>query len=190
MASVTLASLRAATRSHHERLDAGLSFPEALASRTGRRRMAGRFYGWQAGVERALGDLLSDIEGLELETRLRAAGFDADLRALELDMAGLPICPVPAVRTPGEAMGLLYVVEGSTLGGKVIRQRVRAGGGDLEGLGFLDPYGVRTGEMWRAFLGVLEREACSDGVRGDVVRGGVMGFEQAELWLNPALAAA
>lgn len=190
MASDVLEALRRATSPHHQRLDSGLGLPEALAAPDRRRRIVGRFYGWQAGVERALGESLDGVTGLDLETRRRARRFAPDLAALDIDRASLPLCPVPSAQSLGEALGLLYVAEGSTLGGKVIGKALQSGGHDLEGLGFLDPYGTRTGEMWRGFLGVLEREARSERVRAEAVRGAVMGFQQAERWLNPTEVAA
>ena len=94
--------------------------------------------------------------------------------------AAAPEAP-PPVGSLGEALGLLYVLEGSTLGGKVIRRQVEASGGDMAGLTFLDPYGAQAGERWRSFLAVLDRAAGAE--PEGAVAGARAGFRHAELRL-------
>lgn len=83
-------------------------------------------------------------------------------------------------------MGWVYVAEGSMLGGRIIRRRLAAEGRDLDGLGFLDPYGEETGARWRAFMDLLDR-ACANGhaTIDQVVKGGVDGFAFAHRTLQP-----
>jgi heme oxygenase len=80
---------------------------------------------------------------------------------------------------------MLYVLEGSSLGARVIRKQAAAQGQDMTGLSFLDPYGAAVGERWKAFTAVLARECPADDHQAveDVVRGGVAGFACAESWL-------
>jgi heme oxygenase len=182
MTSAVLQAVRAATHHLHEILDARLDLPERLADMSARGAIVRRFEGFQAGLERALGDRLDHLAELELGRRRRAHRFEADHAALGGPARPRPpSCPVPAAGSVGEALGLLYVGEGSTLGGKVIGRRLEARGAPLTGLGFLDPYGDDTGSMWRGFLAVLETHGggCAD----QVVAGGVSGFTQAVAWL-------
>lgn len=181
MTSAVLQALRAATHHLHETLDARLDLPQRLADMRGRRGVVRRFQGFQTGLERALGERLDALPGLELARRRRAHRFDDDLAALGAPREpSAPICPVPRAGSVGEALGLLYVGEGSTLGGKVIGRGLAARGVSLAGLGFLDPYGDDTGSMWRGFLAVLEQEG---GRPDQVVAGGVSGFTHAVAWL-------
>ena len=64
----------------------------------------------------------------------------------------------------------------------MIRKHAERAGLDMSGLGFLDPYGERTGQAWRSFLAVLEREcpAQDEALGQAAARGGVMGFAHAE----------
>jgi heme oxygenase len=80
-------------------------------------------------------------------------------------------------------LGFFYVLEGSTLGGKIINRKVEADGGDLTGLSFLSPYGARTGERWRSFLAVLDEADVDEAATGAIVAGGVRAFETAIDWL-------
>jgi heme oxygenase len=56
----------------------------------------------------------------------------------------------------------MYVLEGSTLGGRIILKALRSQGVSTDVLHFLDPYGKGAGELWRTFLHVLERETAPD----------------------------
>ena len=80
----------------------------------------------------------------------------ADLRALEAP-CDAQAAVVPAVRSWAEALGVLYVVEGSTLGLQMVRKRLRHDHPALHGAGrFVAGYGDASGRIWRAFLGSLE----------------------------------
>lgn len=176
MTQSVLERLRDATRLAHERLEERLDILASMQSLEGRRQLAARFHSLHAGMEAALEPWLAPIEGLDFAARRRT-------RALADDLAALGVEPPPSHSAPqpvdaAEALGLFYVLEGSSLGGKVIRKQAERAGLDMTGLSFLDPYGARTGEAWRQFLAVLERECPpQDRTRGEAAaRGGVMGF--------------
>jgi heme oxygenase len=92
-----------------------------------------------------------------------------------------PIAPAfPAPRSAAEALGMLYVLEGSTLGGRMILRALAERGVHDPALQFLDPYGTDTGARWRAFLDVLARETGDDEERiAAACRGGVTAFRHA-----------
>lgn len=185
-----LTRLRDATRDHHQRLEQRLDILERMASPDGRRHLVLRFHGLHAGAEAVLAPWLADLPDLDFEDRRRVNLLADDLRKLRI-APGAP-APVPEPVSAGEAMGMLYVLEGSSLGAKVIRKQAALRGLDMEGLSFLDPYGARTAERWRGFLDVLARESAARGPAWDdaVVKGGQRGFTQAEAWLCGAPVAA
>jgi heme oxygenase len=66
---------------------------------------------------------------------------------------------LPAAPTLAHAFGLLYVLEGATLGGQLLRRRLGPAL-DLtaeQGLAFFGAYGSEVGPMWRAFTDALAR---------------------------------
>jgi heme oxygenase len=66
----------------------------------------------------------------------------------------------------------------------MILKAVAARAGEIEGLAFMDPYGARTGEAWRGFLEVLEREVANDPGRLDGAEAGASaGFAYARACL-------
>ncbi len=62
-----------------------------------------------------------------------------------------PLPDFPAPTGQAEALGMLYVLEGSTLGGRFITGALAARGVIDPGLAFLDPYRDQTGVRWRSF---------------------------------------
>ena len=171
--------LREATQAAHARLEARAGILEQIASPGGRRAIVMRFHWLHADIEAAAAPWLVDLPALAFETRRRT-------RLLEQDMAALDIGefrPTPGgVQAGGaaEALGLMYVLEGSTLGGRLIESRVRSAGGNLQGLSFLNPYGRHTSLRWRAFLAVAEDLASDPAAAVAMVRGAVAGFDHAE----------
>ncbi|MBS0335147.1 MAG: biliverdin-producing heme oxygenase [Proteobacteria bacterium] len=176
--------LREETRTQHMLLEARADILGRIASPAGRRSVVRGFHRLHAEIEAVAGPWLEGMAGLEYAARRRTGQLAADLAAL-----GAPPPPAaeggaaPQAASLGEALGLVYVLEGSTLGGQAIRREALARGGDLTGLSFLDPYGGRVGERWRAFLAVMEAQAAGLRVQDAVVRGARAGFAHAELRL-------
>ncbi|WP_181700216.1 biliverdin-producing heme oxygenase [Chthonobacter albigriseus] len=71
-----------------------------------------------------------------------------------------------------EAMGSLYVLEGSTLGGRVIARHLQRRFGLVAGAGaaYFSSYGAAIGPMWTAFRARLE--AFSDPAHDDAIVAG------------------
>ncbi|WP_119155029.1 biliverdin-producing heme oxygenase [Caldimonas tepidiphila] len=92
------------------------------------------------------------------EARRRAARLAQDLRALGEDPS-LPPAPVrlPRTDTLARALGSLYVIEGSTLGARIIGPRLQAGLGVTPQAGgsYFAGHGEHTGTMWRDFRQAL-----------------------------------
>lgn len=190
MASETVSRLRDATRDEHQRLEDSLDIFGRVARPEGRRRLVERFHGLHAGAERALSPLLSGIAGLDYDARSRLPFLAADVRTLGGDPAGLTLCDVDRPANLAEALGVFYVLEGSTLGGQVIRKRLEARGDTDRGLSFLNPYRDQVGPRWRAFLEVLERDTATEPRRDAAVKGALAGFAMTQAWLCVPLEAA
>jgi len=97
---------------------------------------------------------------------LQSLGVRPKLPALQRDLAALGADPAAARPRPlhaaagGEAaaLGGLYVLEGATLGGRMIARRLRQRWGQRPELpfAFLEFAGERPGSEWRRFGGALE----------------------------------
>ena len=79
----------------------------------------------------------------------------------------------------GEKLGWVYVVEGSTLGGRLILKFLNGKFDDLQekGARFLDGYGADTGLRWKAFLSQLSTYAVENNQEEEVIGGAVKAFD-------------
>lgn len=167
-----LEGMRNATRETHRRLEERLDAVRRFAECASREALIRRYAALHVPADAALAEALEPVAGLEFGARSRA-------HLLSRFVGEAPAFPRP--RSRAEALGLLYVLEGSTLGGRAILHALARQGVADPDLAFLDPYGAATGARWRSFLSVLERETEGDAERvGEAVFGAVRGFDHAE----------
>ncbi len=175
-----LSQVRAATAAQHADLDSRLDVFARLASAEGRRQFVAAQFSLHAAVEPLLQAMLGAIDGLSIGARQKSAVLREDLIALGFSRTQIEQLTqerAPALDDAHHALGFAYVLEGATLGGRVIRRIAAARGLSLEGLGYLDAYGEDVAVRWRAFCDVLEREGRLD--IEAVVRGAIEGFAYA-----------
>ena len=178
-----IVKLRRATAESHIRLETSLDLPARLADAGERRRIVAGFLSLHESAEARLEPWSRAHADLEAATQPRAPLIRADLASL----GGSPELhpPAPRIDSLGRALGWHYVLEGSALGGKVIRREMARRGADAKGLTFLDPYGEQTGARWRGFIALIDRLHRSGAADGDeIVAGAVDGFEHAALVLE------
>ncbi len=183
-----LARLRSETRELHARVEQSLDLPRRLASLGDYAAMLSRYYGFYAPVEQLLRSVLAvdaDLSRLSKTNLLQE-----DLAALGLsgsEIAALPRCAqMPALPNAAAAWGCLYVLEGATLGGQVIRRELERALPQTRGrgCGFLSAYGTRVGEMWKSFCGALTvYESRHPGSADPIVEGAVETFTCFEEWV-------
>lgn len=95
-------------------------------------------------------------------------GSRRKLPLIEKDLAGLAIKPRSASEelefsSEYEALGAMYVIEGSTLGGNVIaKQLSKTEGFDQVTFNFFGCYRENTGPMWKNFKEVLDGEVTEE----------------------------
>lgn len=183
-----LTRLRQATAQAHQALEDHVNAVDTLSSTTDRRAMVARYYQMHASADSALESWLEKAPDLDQAARRRTPLLEKDMAALGLNLPPHATLPRVSVTSLAEALGFLYVLEGSSLGGRVITKGLISRGASLAGLSFLDPYGRDIGERWRSFILVLEREGGRDA--DGVVRGALAGFRHAAACLlapEPAL---
>lgn len=187
-----LARLRAETAAHHRRIEDVVPLLREDLDLRRYRDYLGRLLGYVAPIEErlvAFRTAFSDAR-IDLAARRKAPLLELDLAALGLErptITSLRRCnALPALGSIDSAWGCLYVLEGSTLGGQVIKRTL---GPRLEltvdfGLRFLAGYGEQTACSWRAFaeaIGRHERARCDPDA---VVRGAQGTFETMTEWLR------
>ncbi|MET0411678.1 MAG: biliverdin-producing heme oxygenase [Polyangiaceae bacterium] len=102
-----------------------------------------------------------------------------------IEPASIRACNSPPVfASTAEAVGGAYVLEGSTLGGRVISRHVQSRFGADVPRSFLECYGSETGEKWQSFRAALSRFAGSRDLEDRVIVGARETFAAFTRWLQ------
>lgn len=189
-----LRMLRSGTAAEHESVERTL---DLLAPELDRSRLTGvltRMHGFWRAAEAGLDDWAarfpSDAEAVTWSARRRSGLFAADLGRLgAVPSDAGPV--LPPVGDTDDALGRLYVLEGSTLGGTFIDRHL-TGLPSLSGvrLRAFTPYGAETGAMWHAFRRVTRDRVAGGGDADAMLTAATGTFRALEEWCRPAGAAA
>lgn len=114
------------------------------------------FYAYFSAVERAIAPHINASTLPDHQDRRNSSYIKADIQELGGDLTNLPSASAPTVTNAVEAMGALYVLEGSIMGGPYIVQMLRKLGID-RGFAFFSGYGENSGKMWHAFTEALDK---------------------------------
>jgi heme oxygenase len=186
--------LRTGTAPEHEAversldlLDDGLTPARLGAVLT---RMHGFWLAAEAGLDGWAAAEPVAAAGVQWADRRRAHLFASDLAALGAVPAG-PV-PTPSLAPVGDtdaALGRLYVLEGSTLGGVFIDRHLAtlpqlAGAGPLRAF---SPYGQRTGAMWHGYRSAARAHVAAGGDAGRLVAAARETFTALAAWCGAPL---
>ncbi len=185
-----LEALRTGTALLHVALEKRLPFFSEYLDADWFRRLLQAYYGFYGPMEAALYDCELIPDGYDTELRVKTPTLLSDLLALGLnDMAinDLPRCTqLPLLDTPAACLGALYVLEGATLGGQVLRREM-AQRLDLDadnGGAFLNVYGPETGRRWKDFLDYLGHQQMDAPAKQHAVDAARSTFRCFEQWLD------
>lgn len=175
--------LKQATHTAHQQLE-GLMIPamKQIRHQRGYAQLLYLFYGYYQPLESLLepfvGQYLPDIH-----TRRKAALILDDLQALEADTSAIPQAPaLPLIENAAQAMGALYVLEGSTLGGTHIARMLQQQLGSDTGLSFFYGYGPETGSKWKTFVDALNAFPAGDQAEQEMINAANETFNTLKHW--------
>lgn len=166
--------LRAATRPLHERLEERFDAIRLLSDDSRRSETIRRYASFHLPADAVLGRALRHIPALDMGRRARGG-------LLSNHADGWKWIDFPPPAGVADALGMLYVVEGATLGGNIILKRLRDNGANRPEFAFLHPYGSQSGLMWKRFLSAAEAEIGADtAAREMACNGAIAAFRHAE----------
>lgn len=181
------AALRDRTRDSHERTEAALDLLGPGLTLDRYRRLLERWYGFEATWERHAPAVLGDAF---FAPRRRLPMLDADLHACGLtadQIAALPTVPDAALpfADRSAALGILYVIEGSTLGGQHVAKTVatRLGLSPDRGTAYFSSYGPDVGRFWRETKAQLDAPPFAADSEA-VIAGAIAAFDYLGTWLT------
>ena len=182
--------LRTGTGQLHVALEKRLPFFSERLDANWYRRLLQAYYGFYAPMEAVLYGSGLIPDGFDCALRAKTPTLLSDLLALGLDdhaINALPHCTdLPTFDTPAACLGALYVLEGATLGGQVLRREMAARlAVDADNGGaFLDVYGAETGRRWKDFLDYLGRFPLDASAKQRAVTAARSTFSGFEQWLD------
>jgi heme oxygenase len=189
-APTLLEALRTGTALLHVALEKRLPFFSEHLNADGYARLLQAYYGFYRPMEAALYDCDLIPEGFDQALRVKTPTLVSDLHALGLHEQAIDTLPrcaeLPTFDSAAACLGALYVLEGATLGGQVLRREMaqRLGLDADNGGAFLNVYGAETGRRWKDFLDYLGRLPLDAAAKQRAVDAARSTFSCFEQWLD------
>jgi len=187
--AVFLNELREQTRPQHEALE---QIPESkiLTSESlddsSYARYLSRLYPIVKAFEEDIFPIISK-EIADLDDRRKEPVLRRDLSEMGVDADALPAFSFDLESsTLPELMGMMYVMEGSTLGGKFIAGNVRKAldRGPENGAGYFSVYGDSLGTKWKKFLDIFVNFVVTSNGETAAIKGARSMFDEMKYWLQ------
>lgn len=184
-----LNDLRNATAAQHKRLEASrlsqnLMSPDvSIEEYTAYLAHMKNVIAWcEENIFPVTADLFDDIE-----SRRKLPLIERDLTLLQSGTKGAGV-NVPgaydhtAITHLPAALGYMYVIEGSTLGGRMILNHIKAtlGIDEQNGASFFAGYEAETGKLWKRFLDIFSRYTVENDVQNGVIASAADAFKSIE----------
>lgn len=127
------------------------------------------FYAYFNKVEQAIAPYITAQLLPDHAERRNSAYLKQDIEELGFDVNELPSATAPEVNNTLQALGALYVMEGSIMGGPIIVKMLEKGG-ITKGVSFFSGYGEATGMMWGKFVAVLNEQAKTEADEAQAIK--------------------
>ena len=177
MSAGALLALRRGTRTEHERLEARLDLLSPSLTRPRYVEVLERFLGVVAPLEARLDAAPVPVD--DWRDRRKAHLLADDLGHVDVEACD----DLPDVTTPDRALGCLYVLEGSTLGGREVAAVVESRLGADVPTRYLRSYGDDVPARWSSFRGAVAARADAGGDVGAMVDAARHTFAAFDRWL-------
>ncbi|MCF0073659.1 biliverdin-producing heme oxygenase [Dyadobacter sp. CY261] len=124
----------------------------------------------------------------ELPERRKSRLIIEDLLATGCSESQIVALPVYRFQfsSVAEALGIMYVLEGSTLGGKILYRHIHEvlGLTPENGASYFWGYGTQTGNLWKSFISSLTQFVDQTGERDAVIDSAKRTFTIIDNWLD------
>lgn len=169
-------TLAQATRSLHQRIEDN-PFMHAFLRKEPMeqpyRWLLTKLYPFAVGGEAKLSELIDENEGFDITKRLRSHLLYNDLVGLGISPESSDFSLFDTINTLPNAIGLLYVMEGSRKGGEFLSSHLIK---SQLPMSYLVGYGETTDKQWEEFCTLLQRYANTP-LQDEIVSGAISAFE-------------
>lgn len=145
------------------------------------------FYGYFGALELHIERYINASNLADYEDRRKTSAIADDITALGAIIPALATDDkLPVIDNYLKAFGALYVIEGSTLGGKIISKMIQQHLHikDGPGLSFFNSYGPQTEYMWDNFKEILNHVAITAEDEEIITGAANQTFAKFEAWLD------
>lgn len=152
--------LKQDTLEHHQQLEKVIVGKiKAITSIAGYTALLKHFYSFFGALEEALPVDLIENYLPDYRYRHKKEKLKSDILACGGQLPEIKQKSLPVVDTAAKAMGALYVMEGSSLGGQIISKMIARALNlsDDKSLSYFVGYGAQTESMWEVFKGAINR---------------------------------
>ena len=148
-----------------------------------------KLYGFVSSFEENVFPVLKDVDA-DLDSRKKSELMQSDLKTLRVDISRIPIVPKEYFKVHfsdvTNSIAGLYVLEGSMLGGVMIKKHL------AEKLGhevddctkYLTGYGAETGKVWKNFLTMLSNQAHDIHQEQAIIKSAKNTFDLLNQWIS------
>jgi heme oxygenase len=147
-------------------------------------------YGVTLGCETDLFPFFEDII-TDLHARKRSGLIENDLISTGFSKSQVEAVSVYkfAFSSTAEALGAMYVLEGSNLGGRILYKHIHKSLGLTadNGCSYFWGYGENTSMMWKTFISQFSQFAIQTGQAVQIINGAVETFTIIDTWLDEAV---
>ncbi|WP_442587402.1 biliverdin-producing heme oxygenase [Pedobacter sp. AW31-3R] len=155
-------NIKEVTKPGHQALEKKVIFKlKAIRSHADYAELLKHFYAFFNAVEIAIAPYLTTQLLPDHAERRNAEYLKQDIEALGAEVNDLPVVTVPEITNTLQALGAMYVMEGSIMGGPIIVQML-AKYGVSTGVSFFSGYGEATGMMWAKFVAIMNEAAQTE----------------------------
>ncbi|WP_256011470.1 biliverdin-producing heme oxygenase [Desertivirga xinjiangensis] len=162
--------IKEATRVPHQQVEKKVVLRiKAIRNEADYANLLTHFYAYFNAVEKAVAPYITTEILPDLAERRNSSYIKADIEALGACVDELPDCLTPAINNIPQAIGALYVLEGSIMGGPYIVQMLEKAGLS-KGFSFFSGYGEASGQKWALFTEVLNNIAKSENEEALVIQ--------------------
>ena len=161
MSETIMERLKNETKSAHQQLEkATIPYIKNAQDEASYAYLLRMFYGYFQPVEVKIQRLIDSSLIQDIAERRQSAALVSDLRVIGSETEGLATTSsTPVLETIPQALGAMYVLEGSTLGGRFISQMLakQLNRSAENGIGFFSGYGEKTQNKWNYFTDMVNQ---------------------------------
>lgn len=163
-------AIKEATKTAHQELEKKVVLKlKAIRSNLDYADLLKHFYAYFNAIEKAVAPYITTAVLPDFADRRDSSYIKNDIEELGSDVNNLPPVQIPTITNTVQALGALYVLEGSIMGGPYIVQMLNKFGID-KGVSFFSGYGEATGQKWGVFTSVLNNTAQTDEQQAEAIR--------------------